>query len=231
MASKGRDLDFEVDFPIFKEKTKVNTIDFYNNYSKEYTKERGDVRGGFIEQYLKDDSDYLLKSMSGKKILDVGSGPGRDGLFFKSKGLDVVCIDASEEMVEICKKNGLAAKKMDIENIDYPESTFDAVWAYASLVHVPKRRIYSVLARISEILKHDGLFFAGMVEGENESLHKSVGKPNGERFFALYQDTELQEILNNYFDILSSKKLTMPNGEKYLNYLCKKKSDNCYKRI
>lgn len=230
MTTKGNDLGFCIDYPILNEEIKTNTIDFYDTYSKEYTNERGSVEDSFIEQYLGNEARLLLKNIKGKKVIDIGSGPGRDALYFKSKGLEVECIDASSEMVKICHEKDLEAVRMDIESMDFANSSFDAVWAYASLVHIPKKRIYNTLARISEMLKPEGLFFVGMVEGADEHLHKSVNKPAKKRFFALYQDAEFKEILGDYFDLITNKKLTMPNGEKYLNYLCRKKKDNRYKR-
>lgn len=42
----------------------------------------------------------LQKYETGKKVLDVGSGLGREVAFLREKGYDAVGIDASEDMVE-----------------------------------------------------------------------------------------------------------------------------------
>ena len=154
--------------------------------------------------------------------MDLGLGPGRDALLLKENGLNPICVDISASMIKTCSERGLEAVQMDIEDLDFENSSFDGVWAYASLVHIPKKRIYNTLARIREILKPNGLFFVGMIGGDSETLYQSKDKPDKKRFFALYQDGEFKKVLSDYFKIIASKDFSTPKGEKYLNYLCQK---------
>lgn len=220
MTRKKNALGFEVIFPVFTDKEKIETEEFYNIYSAEYAKTRGE--NSFIPDHLGKEFSIFLKKLSGKRILELGSGPGRDALILKEKGLHPICVDLSASMVRLCKDRGLEAVQMDIENLDFENSSFDGVWAYASLVHVPKKRIFNALARISELLKPNGLFFVGMIEGNSEILYQGRDKPDKKRFFALYQNNEFKKLLGDYFNIIISKKFSTPRREKYLNYLCQK---------
>jgi ubiquinone/menaquinone biosynthesis C-methylase UbiE len=211
---------FNAVFPIFVDKEKTETEKFYNTYSIEYTKARGG--NSFISDHLKKEFFKFMEKLPGKKVIDLGSGPGRDALLFRKEGLHPVCVDISIDMVKICKENGLEAIRMDIEDLDFENSSFDGVWAYTSLVHIPKKRIYNTLARIREILKPGGMFFVGMVGGDSEIQYQSKDKPKIKRFFALYQDEEFEKILSEYFTVICSKIFSTPKGEKYLNYLCQK---------
>lgn len=211
---------FEAVFPVFTDKEKIETGEFYDTYSKEYTKTRGE--NFFISNYLEKEFSEFMEKLSGKKVMDLGSGPGRDALLFKEKGLHPICVDISAAMVRACKEKGLEAVQMDIEDLDFENLSFDGVWAYASLVHIPKKRIYNTLARIREVLKPSGLFFVGMVEGSSETSYQNKDKPNKKRFFALYKDEEFGKILREYFTVVGSKIFSTPKGEKYLNYLCQK---------
>ena len=112
------------------------TIDTYNKMAREYDEETVD----FWNRFPRTTIDSFAKSVSGK-ILDVGSGPGRDGLLLKEQGLNVICLDASEEMVKSCQNKGLQAVVGDFNQIPFADKSFDGVWAYTSLLHVPKSGI------------------------------------------------------------------------------------------
>ena len=114
-----------------------------------------------------------MKYLNGPKILDVGSGPGRDSYFFKECGCNPICIDNSEEMIVLCKEKGLEAHVMDMEDMRFKEKSFDGVWAYASLLHTPKIKFDNILKNINLLLNDDGLFFIGMVGGDTEGLSES----------------------------------------------------------
>ena len=47
----------------------------YEEYTKDYLK------------YISEDIKLFLENLSGKRILDLGSGPGRDAAFFKEADL------------------------------------------------------------------------------------------------------------------------------------------------
>lgn len=209
---------FEVVYPVFTDREKIETEEFYDVYSTEYTKTRSE--NSFILDHLKNEFSLFTEKLPGKKIMDLGSGPGRDALLLKENGLNPICVDISASMIKLCSERGLEAVQMDIEDLDFENSSFDGVWAYASLIHIPKKRIYNTLARIREILKPSGLFFVGMIGGDSETLYQSKDKPDKKRFFALYQDDEFRKVLSDYFTIIASKDFSTPNGEKYLNYLC-----------
>jgi len=68
-------------------------------------------------------------------IIDIGCGPG-NMLSYLSKFGPTYGLDTSEEAIELCKKRGYdAVKKGDIERIDYPNETFDAVLGLDVLEH------------------------------------------------------------------------------------------------
>jgi len=65
------------------------TIDTYNELAQEYDDETKD----FWERFPRSILDKFIKLAKGS-VLDVGSGPGRDGLILQQHGLSVTCIDA-----------------------------------------------------------------------------------------------------------------------------------------
>ena len=124
------------------------TIKTYNQVAKDYDQKTSD----FWEKVPKTFFNKFLNLTKGK-VLDVGSGPGRDGLLFKQKGLDVVCLDASEEMIKLCLEKGLNAVVGDFKKLPFEDNSFDSVWAYTSLLHSKKEEIDKSLKEIKRVLK------------------------------------------------------------------------------
>jgi len=192
------------------------TIDTYNQLAKEYDKETAD----FWERFPKTFINKFIESTHGR-VLDIGSGPGRDGLMLKKCGLDVVCLDASEAMIKISKEKGLDSIVGDFNSLPFPDRSFDGIWAYTSLLHTPKAEIDKPLSEIERILKNDGIFGLGLIEGETELYRESsgVGKP---RWFSFYTKEEIEKLLNKYeFQIIYFEKFKV-NTKTYLNFISKK---------
>lgn len=132
----------------------MTTIDWYNRYSEKYKENIKNVDISFLlEKFL----SYLPK---GSSILDAGCGTGRDSFIMKKKGYSVTAFDGSYKMVEIAKKNThLDVLLGTFEEIQFPQNSFDGIWAIASLLHVDKKNMQKVYAKFYQFLKEDGYFF------------------------------------------------------------------------
>jgi len=190
----------------------------YDKYASEYEEKTQD----YIEKYIKEDFDLFLQNLKGKKILDLGSGPGRDSIRFKQKGFHPVCIDISKAMVDLCKSKGLEAYEMNMENLDFEDASFDGIWAYTSLLHLSKSKIKNVLKKIYDILKTEGIFYLGMKAGNSEGFEENKRYPNHKRYFSLYSKEEIEKLLTD-FEILHFSKVEIDSEHIYINFLCRKK--------
>ncbi len=67
--------------------------------------------------------------MAKGRVLDIGCGAGRHALYLQNKNYDVVGIDNSPLVIEVCKRRGLrCAKVMGIDDIGrFPPRSFDTV--------------------------------------------------------------------------------------------------------
>jgi len=90
------------------------TIETYNQMAKEYDSETAD----FWERFPRTFFDKFARLVHGK-VLDVGSGTGRDGALLEQKGLEVTCLDASEAMVKLCNEKGLEAVLGDFTSLPF----------------------------------------------------------------------------------------------------------------
>lgn len=102
------------------------------------------------------------------RILDLGCGSGRDSLAFKTLGFEVVAVDGSKELCQFASEllnQEVINKRFD--EIDF-DNEFDGIWACASLLHVSKNDMHSVLTKVSTALKEDGIFYCSYKYGEAE---------------------------------------------------------------
>lgn len=175
----------------------------------------------YSNEVIKEELDYIAKMFSKRPtLLDLGSGPGNHALYFKQKGIDVLCADISDEMLKKCKDKGLKIVKADFEKLSFPINSFDIVFAYSSLSHAPKNKMPKILNDINNILKDSGVFAISLKEGKLEGfLDFSKG---GKRWFSLYSDNEIRNLLGVHFKIIKTWKVQISN-KVYLDYICIKK--------
>ncbi len=195
----------------------IKTINTYNKMAKEYDEETVDFWDRFPRSIL----DNFVNLVSGK-ILDIGAGPGRDGLLLKNSGLDVVCLDASTEMVKIAKERGLVAIEGDFLDLPFENGSFGGVWSYTSLLHIPKSEVESAFKEISRVLNAGGVLGLGLIEGEKE-LYKESSGINMERWFSFYTKEEIRELFLKFgFEEVFFQEFR-PNNKNYLNFIAIKK--------
>ena len=191
------------------------TITAYNLYSDVYDNETKE----FWENFPKSTINSFIKSLPGNKILDLGSGPGRDAILLRDKGLDVTCLDASEKMVERTNNLGFVTVKSDLRNIPFEDNTFDGVWAYTSLLHIKKDEVSEVLKKIYKLLKQNGVFLIGMIEGEFEGNKLRDSMPNTYRYFRFYEERELRDLVENAGFVFRNQERYKPLNNVYLSQI------------
>lgn len=192
------------------------TIDTYNALAKAYDDETIDFWERFPRTFL----DAFIER-SGSSVLDVGSGPGRDGLLLQRAGKLVTCLDASEAMVRICSERGLTSVLADFNAIPFENGSFDAVWSYTALLHVPKSSVDLPLQEIARVLKPKGVFALGLIEGDTEGYKESSGVALP-RWFSLYQKEEVEGLCKQSGFELIYFETFKPRSKNYLNFIFKK---------
>lgn len=192
------------------------TIDAYNQHAKNYDEETV----GFWEMFPRTFFDKFIECSNGS-VLDIGSGPGRDGLILQDAGLKVVCMDASQAMIELSSERGLKSVLGDLLLLPFEDSSFDSVWAYTSLLHVSKSEVEQAFKEIRRVLKPDGIFGLGLIEGDDEIYREST-KVTAPRLFSYYQKEEVEEYLRNHGFIIDYFETFKPGSKNYLNFISKK---------
>lgn len=109
----------------------------------------------------------------GASVLELGCGGGRDAETMIAAGFEVHPTDGTPEIARQAEERlGRAVKVMRFDELD-AENAYDAVWASASLLHVPRPALPGVLALVFMALKPGGLHFASYKGGgaEGRDLH------------------------------------------------------------
>ncbi|WP_313706127.1 class I SAM-dependent methyltransferase [Massilia sp.] len=125
------------------------------------------------------------------RILDAGCGSGRDSLAFLQRGYRVDAFDGSSEMVRRARAlTGIEVRQLMFENLlDTPlQETYDGIWCCASLLHVERDRLPSVMDVLCHALAPDGIMYVSFKYGETARLK------DGRRFTDLTEQG-LDEIL------------------------------------
>lgn len=174
-----------------------------------------EVRQQFLHALLEEDKNT---------ILELGAGPGRDGLYFQENQFDVVCVDMSSEMVRLCQEKGLDARRMDVRELAFEDGQFDSVYAMNSLLHIPKAEIGGVLASVHRVLKPGGLFFFGVYGGPSSEGIWDDDVYDPKRFFAMYSDEELQALAQPLFGVEEFYTVPMEEDAPHFQALLLRKS-------
>lgn len=193
------------------------TIDTYDQLAEEYDKETADFWAQFPRTFF----DAFLVHLKGKEVLSVGSGPGRDSTILQTLGLRMSCLDASETMVRLSRGRGLHSILGDFTHMPFDAERFDGVWAYTSLLHVPKSEIAQSMREIRRVMKQGGTLALDMIEGEGEQYRESSGM-EAPRWFSFYTKPEIEQLLKDHgFEIVHIEEFK-PRSKNYLNYIARK---------
>lgn len=196
----------------------INQAAYFNENARQYMESTADYWIKFPEG-LKTISAFV-GHLPGRRVLDLGSGGGRDSALFKAFGLEPLCLDISNSMLAICREKGLEAMVADMENLPFAAESFDGVWAYASLHHVPKRNMGKLLGEINGILKPGGAFLATLKEGSEEGWMASKRMDGVLRYVSLWGVAEFfRELRSAGFRVIS----TIFPAENFFDVVCVKR--------
>jgi SAM-dependent methyltransferase len=143
----------------------IGTITHYRSFARAY-------REGTWHHDVSQNIAALFGAIEAEppyRILDLGCGPGRDLITFRSLGHEPIGLDACPEFVDMARRLAICEVWLqDMLSLDLPTGRFDGVFANAVLFHVPSQALPRVLSDLWATLKPKGVLFASNPRGRNE---------------------------------------------------------------
>jgi SAM-dependent methyltransferase len=146
------------------------------------------------------------------------------------KGFKVTGIDFSKKLIEIARREAPAVEfqVMDINQLHFEASFFDGIWASASLLHIPKENILSILKKIHSLLKPHGYFYLSVKQGLGEGVENDIRYGLIEKFWSYFEEDEVKQyLISAEFNILKCSVKGIESSYQthpWIKLLCNKKN-------
>ena len=163
----------------------------YTVYADPHTARAFDDRrfGGPIGELVAEAQAAIILQMagdvSGRPVLDVGTGTGRAALLLAKAGANVTGVDASEQMLAIARERAQAAGgsirflQRDAHALEFADRSFEVAISLRVLMHSPRWRVaLSELCRVSArrvIFDYPSASSAALVQSALRRLTARVG--------------------------------------------------------
>jgi 2-polyprenyl-3-methyl-5-hydroxy-6-metoxy-1,4-benzoquinol methylase len=163
--------------------------------------------------------DLAARIGPGARVIEIGSGGGRDALLMEQLGLAVRRTDVTPAFVELLREQGHSCDRLDplVDDLASPDGPYDAVWANASLLHVARADLRTVLGRLAEVTRPGGLLRMSLKEGDGEgwSTHGTISGP---RHFTYWRAPAVEVVVraSGWGDVVVRQGLGGDRGETWL---------------
>jgi SAM-dependent methyltransferase len=169
------------------------TIAAYQADAAAYAAGVAALSGPVASAVAADREEFARRVGPGGRVLEIGSGPGRDARALEELGLSVRRTDVTPAFVDLMRADGFPADVLD-PRVDDLGGPWDGVWANAVLLHLVRDEMPVVLARLASATRPGGTLYLAVKEGDGEawSTHGHVAAP---RHFTYWREQPLHAAL------------------------------------
>jgi ubiquinone/menaquinone biosynthesis C-methylase UbiE len=124
-----------------------------------------------VERYRYDEQPWMHETFhfdryAGQRVLEIGVGLGTDHLQFARGGAVMTGVDLTSRCVDLTRRRfeqeGLVSDLhvMDAEQLEFPDDSFDVVYSFGVLHHVPSTE--QAFREVRRVLRPGGVFVGGL---------------------------------------------------------------------
>lgn len=143
----------------------------------------------------RDLDEFASRVVAGGRVLEIGSGPGRDARELEARGLVVRRTDVTPAFVDLMRADGFEADLLDplVDDLGGP---WDGIWIDAVLMHVDRADLPGLLRRVHAASRPGGTLYISTQEGDGD-LWTTRGHISAPRHFTLWREAPLREVLDD----------------------------------
>ena len=165
------------------------TLQTYEAQASEYAAQTTDADSPLLEIVLERIGGEVP---AGGSVLELGSGPGREADTLEAAGLRVRRTDGAQAFVDMMRAAGHHAEVLDYRS-DPLDGPYDLVFAEATLLHLTRAELSSLLYRLAGSLRDGGLLAFSVKEGDGDGWTTArLGEP---RWYTYWREDGLREVL------------------------------------
>jgi len=166
------------------------TLKAYENGLDAYNAAKIPEVTGSVKEWL----DASLEMIPKKgRVLELGSGHGRDANYIEAKDFNVDRTDAANSFVEYMQKNAKEARLLNALTDDLGTG-YAMVYANAVLLHFTPEQSLEVIQKVYKCLDRDGVFAFSVKIGDGSAWSNS--KLNAPRYFTFWNEKNLKKMIS-----------------------------------
>lgn len=176
--------------------TDRDTVRAYDAAAADYAED-----AAAMPEWVATEIDAFVTALGGVgRVLEIGSGGGRDALELERRGISVRRTDVSQGFVDLLREAGFEAELLDpltddLADPQRPGSPYDGIWACACLIHVAREDFSTVACRLAEAVRPGGRLHVSVRDGDGEEV-TTRGGPATLRYAETYwREPALQSAL------------------------------------
>ena len=165
------------------------TLESYDRTVTAFYEKSPQEVSGVLQTWI---DDNLQTLPTDARIIEIGTGTGKDADYIESQGYTVERTDASQGFIDFLTDHGHQARELDVLTDDLG-SDYDMVFANCVLLHFTREDTAMVMKKVFGALTPGGRFAFVMKLGEGEEV--SEDKLGAPRFFCYWQQDDLEELV------------------------------------
>ena len=126
------------------------------------------------------------RAPEGARVLDLGCGPGWETESLHTRGYDAIGLDLSAAFCSYARREHPADGHVvgDMRTLPFSDDSFAGVWACASMLHIAREHLPSVLSEVARILIPGGVLVASVQVGDTQRFVPRKSAPGHQLFYA-----------------------------------------------